>query len=275
MQTWVCSMRRLIVSITAVVCVFAQQPSDRRHPNSRVPDVKAIVRKSAETAKADRLALHHYDYSERDKNPDGSSKTYAVRMLFGSPYRELQEVNGKPLSSEDRKQEREKFERESARRRRESPSERTHRVEAYDKEEKRDARFFEQISQAFDFKFAGEEQIHGHRVYLLQAMPRAEYKPPDKESAVLTGMRGQLWVDEKAYHWARVEAEVIHPVSIDGFLAKVEPGTHFELENVPVGENIWLPAHFAMKSKAKVLSLIENTRQEDETYFNYHRSGRH
>lgn len=41
-----------------------------------------------------------------------------------------------------------------------------------------------------------------------------------------------------------VEATVIHPVSIEGFLAQVEPGTQFKLEKMPVADGIWLPKHF-------------------------------
>ena len=37
-------------------------------------------------------------------------------------------------------------------------------------------------------------------------------------------------------------------------------------------ENIWLPKHFAMKASAKVLMLFNHNQQEDETYFNYHKT---
>jgi hypothetical protein len=41
------------------------------------------------------------------------------------------------------------------------------------------------------------------------------------ESKVLTGMEGKLWIDKKTLQWVKVEATVIHPVSIGGFLAEV------------------------------------------------------
>jgi hypothetical protein len=93
----------------------------------------------------------------------------------------------------------------------------------------------QQLTEAFDFTLAGEERMGNHRVYVLDATPRAGYKPPNTETEVLTGMRGKLWIDKKTYQWVKVEAEVIHPVSIAGFLAKVEPGNRFELEKIPVG----------------------------------------
>lgn len=39
-----------------------------------------------------------------------------------------------------------------------------------------------------------------------------------------------------------------------------------------VADGIWLPRHFAMKSRAKVLFLFTNNTQEDETYFDYHKA---
>jgi hypothetical protein len=61
----------------------------------------------------------------------------------------------------------------------------------------------------------------------------------------------------------------VRPVSIAGFLARVQPGTRFELEKMPVANGIWLPKHFAMKSSARILFLFRHHSQEDETYFNY------
>jgi hypothetical protein len=64
-------------------------------------------------------------------------------------------------------------------------------------------------------------------------------------------MQGKLWIDKPTCQWVNVEAEVVHPVSIAGFLAQVQPGTRFELEKMPVVEGSWLPKHFSTKMWAK------------------------
>jgi len=74
-------------------------------------------------------------------------------------------------------------------------------------------------------------------------------------------MEGELWIDKKTFQWIKVEATVIHPVSIAGFLAEVEPGTHFELEKMALEENLWLPKHFAMKSRAKIFACSLGSRK--------------
>jgi hypothetical protein len=107
---------------------------------------------------------------------------------------------------------------------------------------------------------------------VLKATPRPGYKPPNTEAKVLTGMEGELWIDKKTFQWIKVEATVIHPVSIAGFLAEVEPGTHFELEKMALEDNLWLPKHFAMKSRAKIFCLFTRKSQADETYSGYHKT---
>jgi len=64
----------------------------------------------------------------------------------------------------------------------------------------------------------------------------------------------------------------MRPVSIEGFLARVEPGTRFQLEKAPVTTDVWLPKHFSMRARAKVLFLFRHNGEENETYFNYHKA---
>jgi hypothetical protein len=85
-------------------------------------------------------------------------------------------------------------------------------------------------------------------------------------------MQGKLWIDQATFQWVKVEASVIHPVSIEGFLAKLEPGTQFELEKAPVSGGVWLPKHFSFRSKAEILSFIGDNTHDDEAYFYYQKA---
>jgi hypothetical protein len=127
----------------------------------------------------------------------------------------------------------------------------------------------EQLTRAFNFTYVGEKTLRGFHVYALKAAPNPDYKPPSMQLQVLSGMEGELWIDQDSYQWVKVTARVIRPVSIAGFVAQVEPGTQFELEKAPVGNGIWQPTHFAMRAQAKVLFMFNRNSQEDETYFDY------
>lgn len=234
------------------------------------PETHIIIERSVEANMRDWEAAPRYDFFERDLLPGGGSKTYEVRMILGSQYNRLIAVNDRPLPAEQQAEEQRKFDEMMEERRNESQEERQARVAKYEKERKRDHLFMNQMVLAFDFKLTGEEEINGHDTYVLKATPRKGYEPPNMEAKVLTGMEGKLWVDKTTFQWVKVTAKVTQPVSIVGFLATVQPGTHFELENTPVTKDIWLPSHFEMKSRAKILWLFTNKQQEDDTFFHYH-----
>jgi len=234
-------------------------------------DVALIIQRSVAANKRDWLAAPGYNYLERDRTPSGT-RTYQVLMILGSPYQKLVAVNGKTLPPAAQAEEQGMLDQTIARRRNESSGERFERLADYRKDRQRDRQLLDQLVQAFDFSLLGRQRVGQRTVYVLQATPRPGYVPPNLETRVLTGMRGKLWIDTRTFQWVKVEAEVIHPVWIAGFLARVDPGTRFALEYGPVSDDVWLPKHFVMKSRAKVLFLIPRRNQADESYFGYQRA---
>lgn len=235
---------------------------------SEKPDVESIIRQSTEANDRDWSAVTKFDNYERDRNKDGD-KTYDVTMLYGSPYERLIAINGHSLSPEKQKEEQEKYEKAVEKRKHESPDERSQRIAKFEADLKRDHTMLEQMTKAFDFRLIGTRHLNGYKVYVLRATPRAGYKPPDRDSEVLPGMEGTLWIDQKTFQWVKVEAHVIRPVRIEGFLAVVEPGTNFEVEKRPVAGDIWQTSHFSMRSNARVMLVFRHRGEEDDSYYNY------
>jgi hypothetical protein len=266
-EAWVRTVRIPIANILWITATFLLSI----HLANAQDDVASIIRKSTEANNRDWTAAPEFDNSERD-HTKGKDKTYADTMLYGSPYQRLIAVNGRSLSAEQQKEEEKKYQNTVAERQHESPDKRSERIAKYHAERKRDRVMLEQMTTAFDFHLVGQRILAGRRVYVLKATPHPGYKPPDRDSLVLTGMDGTLWIDQQTFQWVKVEAHVIQPVRIEGFLAEVEPGTRFEVEKRPVTDDIWLTSHFSMKSNAKVMLLIPHRGQEDDSFFNYHKS---
>lgn len=84
---------------------------------------------------------------------------------------------------------------------------------------------------------------------------------------MLTGLKGKLWIDESSFRWVKVEAEAVKPVSIVGFLARMEAGTQFELQERPINAEIWLPCLFTMQARAKILLLVNKSSATNESCF--------
>lgn len=246
----------IIIFLVLICPAFAQQ------------DVAAIVKKSVEANDRDWKADPQYDYDERDRDAQGT-KTYEVTDLFGSPYQRLVAIDGKELDANQKAEQEKKYEHMLSHRKAESSPQRAKRIAKFQADRHRDREMLEQLTKAFDFTLQGKQKMGDHTAYVLKANPRSGYRPPTRNAQVLLGMQGTLWIDEASYQWVKVEAHVIRPVRIEGFLAQVEPGTKFELEKSPVEGDIWLPVHYAMTASAKVLYFLHHHSQEDDTYFNY------
>lgn len=237
--------------------------------SKNLPDAQTIIQRSVEANETDWNAFPNYEFDETDYLPGGHSRTYHVTMILGSPYERLIRVDGKPISAEEDGAESAKMQRAIETRRSETSGERSKRVGNYERDRHRDHLLMEQLTAAFNFKLVGEQTLGPYKVYVLKAKVRPGYDPPNREAEVLTGMEGQLWIDEQTFQWVKVEAHVIRPVNIEGFLATVEPGTRFELDKAPVGNGIWQRSHYSMRARAKILFFFSHNAQEEETYSNY------
>ena len=172
----------------------------------------------------------------------------------------------------DQKKEQIKLDEVVKRRREESSEQREKRVADYRKDRHRDHRMIEELTKTYLFKLVGEATVKSHQVYVLNATPRPGYRPYDKETEVLTGMRGKLWIDKATFQWVKVQAEVTRPVSIEGFLARVRPGT----------DSSWREFRYpAISGSLRVLPCIRRPRfylssaittMRARLYFNYQKA---
>ena len=237
------------------------------------PDAREIIQRSVAANEADWQEAPRYSYLEREvqskHDSAGTIKTYEVLMIDGSPYNKLIANNDHPLSPGERAVEDQKLREEIEKRERESSRERARRMAKYLKERNQDRAMMNEMAEAFDYTLAGEEKLDDRDVWLLDATPKPGYQPKSHETKVLLGMKGKLWVDKATYQWVKVDAQVVKPVSLFGFFAKVGPGTRFVLEQEPVSANLWLPKYFSVKVNATALGFINQNSAEEDTYRDY------
>jgi len=257
-------MKRILVAIALLAAPSA---------NLATPDVSEIIRQSVAANHRNLVASADFDHCERVITRDGT-KTYDVTMVMGTPYQRLTEINGQPLSDENQQREKQKLDAARAARERESADERATRLGKDDKDRRRNRLLLDQLPEAFTFTLEGEQKVGHFDAYVLRATPRRDYQPPTLESQVLTGMEGRFWIERNSFQWIKAEAAVVRPVSIASFLARVDPGTQFALEQTPVNSDVWMPAHFSMRTRGRLLFLLKQRTQVDATYYDYRRSER-
>lgn len=238
--------------------------------------VADIIKRSVDATSRNWKAAPQYVFYERDieekldsrdRQKTKATGTYEVMVLDGSEYRRLIRRDGKPLTAQEQQTEQQRFLAEKYRREHEPKSDRAKRIAKYQRERAQDHAMMQEMAVAFNFRPIGEETIDGHECWVFEATPKPGYVPKSRETKVLTGMRGKLWVDKQQYQWVKVQAEVMRPVSFYA-VATVGPGTKFELEQEPVGDGIWEPKHFSVKVNSNILFFSHNS-LDDETYWSY------
>jgi hypothetical protein len=234
------------------------------------PDPDAIIRRSTAANRADWAASPKFEYTEQVRDDDGA-RTYAVTMLFGTPYKRLIAVDGHPLPPDKQEEERRKLADERAKRRNESPGDRAKRIAEYQEDRERAHQIIEEMPRAFRYQLRRTQRAEGRTVYVLEATPREGYDPPTVATKILTGMRGEFWIDAASFHWVKATAWTVRAVSIAGLLARVEPGTEFSVEQMPVDQGVWLPRRYQVRSHSRILGLFSHHIDEDHTYSNYRR----
>jgi hypothetical protein len=269
-------LQPLFVSLAAIVFTSIAFGAH----DASAPPVSAIIQKSVAANTADWKEQPKYSHRENEikKKIDSNGqvkveqiKTYEVMMIEGSPYYRVVAINNEPLSQAQEQQEQAKLNREILLRQNESKKDRKARLAKYQSERSEEHLLLQEMVSAFRFKLAGEEERNGVDCYVLDASPNPDYQPSSEKTKVLTGMQGRLWIDKTHYHWVRVQAQVITPVPFGLFIAKVKPGTKFELDQAPVGD-VWLPKRFIENVNASVLGLYGMRSMEQDEYSDYHQT---
>lgn len=220
-----------------------------------VIDVQDLVRRAGSTMQSDWAAAPAFAFIQRDLTTSKgitTSKTHHVFNIAGSDYYMPIAIDDEPLSAEQQEGELQRLKQEVDRRSHETTKQARRRSEQYSKAREQNGVLLLEFTKAFDFTVMGEEMTNSRATYVLYAIPRPGYEPPNRTAKILTGMRGRLWIDKESFHWVKGEAEVLRSVSIFGFLAKVLPGTRMELEMIPVTESVWLVSRFAVDMKLSV-----------------------
>src|SRR5580698_9188827 len=254
--------RALLLTLAAAVSIRAA-----------TPDPDQIIRKSVDAMKSDWEQAPKFSYLERDveskRHSPQVAKTYRVLMIDGSPYNLVTAMNDQPLVPGDQAEEQRKLQKEIEKRQKESERERGKRIAKSDRERMHEHEMLQEMVDAFQFHLNGEAQVDGRSCWVLDAEPKPGYEPTDHEGRVLKGMKGRLWIDKATYQWVKVHAEVVKPVTFYGFLAKVGPGTAFDLEQAPVAGDIWMPKAFSVSVHGSALGLFSENSTESDTYRDY------
>lgn len=140
--------------------------------------------------------------------------------------------------------------------------------------ENRDAAQLSEIMRllpaAFIYRYAGAQQTPGGTAIRLTFEPNPRFSPPDLEARILTGIRGEVWIDPAQLRVVQITGNLFRPVNYGwGLLGALDPGGRLSITQAktPAG---WQMSHLILSFQGKALLLKTLQVNVDETAWNYH-----
>ena len=209
--------------------------------------------------------------AQRELNSDGNvksnkSETEEIIFLYDQPYAHLIKRNDQPLSDSEARKVEKKLNDTMERRRTETASEREKRLADFEKHHREEHEFLLEVPDAYDFRIVGEETLNGRAAYVISGEPRPDFRPNVNAARVLPKLRPKLWIDKAEFQWLRMDADVIDTITWGGFLLRLHPGSHIEIEQTLVNNEVWLPLHAHIAFDARV-ALVKPIRLDIDAVF--------
>ena len=141
------------------------------------------------------------------------------------------------------------------------PEERQKRLQKYEKEREDERAFVREILDAYDFTLTGTEVLNGRTTWVIDGTPRPGFEGKRRESKMLPKIKPRFWIDQQDYSWTKLRAELTDTVSFGWVVARLHKGSVFEMQQVRVNDEVWLPQRFDVKLDARVALLKGDERE--------------
>jgi hypothetical protein len=240
--------------------------------------IKELIRQAAEKDIENEKKQRDYTYVQRQEGHklDGKGqikskeiKTFEVMILYGEHVERMVAKDDKPLSEKDTAKEEEKIQKILEKGRNENDERRKKRLEKEEKDRQEGREFVREVSEAYNFRLAGIEELGGRDAYVIDADPRPGFAPHQKYAKVLPKFRFRVWIDKAETQWVKLDAQCIDTVSFGLFLARIHKGSRVLIETARVNDEVWLPQHVALKVDVRLALLKNFNVEEDVTYRDY------
>ncbi len=136
------------------------------------------------------------------------------------------------------------------------PAVEAHRRQMEQRDAARIIKLTRALPQAFIYRYAGTVASPHGPLIRLTLEPNAHWTPPDFESRILTGIRGEMLVDGQSLRVARVEGHVYRDVDFGWkVLGVLYPGGDILFEQAPTQCCGWQLSHLRLRLDGKALML--------------------
>lgn len=224
--------------------------------------VKQVV---ANELKAERGTQQLFTFTTIQKKNGHTLTRQIVQTQAGSVGRTIL-IDGKPLPPDQRQKEDARLQRLVS-----DPSAMAAKKKDQDADDKRSREMVQALPDAFVYKYVGAEQKEPWgQVEVLSFEPNPNFDPPNQETKVYRGMKGEMWIDLKEMRLAKIDAHLFKEVAFGwGVLGHLDPGGAFLVEQQRVYDDHWDATHMILNFTGKILMFKTLKIREDEVTENY------
>jgi hypothetical protein len=124
------------------------------------------------------------------------------------------------------------------------------------KDTERVAHILSLLPDALLYHMEGFVPCGADQCYWLSFKPNPSFNPPDLESNILTGVDGEVWIDQAQERLVRLDAHFIKDVNFGfGILGRLNKGGTVLLQQTNVGNNDWELTGLEMHITGKALMV--------------------
>jgi hypothetical protein len=193
----------------------------------------------------------------------------------GQTYKRLIAENGVPLSADELKRRDAEHQKDIAeaqdRLRRETPSERSDRLERAASEQRQREQILEDAFRVYAARIEGRATVDGHPVLIAHLTPRRDVDVSTREGRWMKQFEGQLWVAEADYQVVKIDMRATSDVTIGwGVVGRIHKGSRVLYVRQRF-ENAWLPAETTYEASGRTLIFRPFQFKVSTTYSDYKR----
>jgi len=248
-----------------------------------LPDPAGFIAEFRKTLHSDDKLLSQYTYTDKETrlSLDSKGNIKSTEVNVYQVFRDEEEwktyrrqivrkgvpVSEKELAKQDR-EEKDRVAKETNKRGKQSEEKRKQEQAKADREEQE---MLDDVFAMYDYQFIRRDIINGASTVLLTFTPKANFKPGTRDGKILQHIGGRAWISEDDHQLARLEAEILDPISIGaGILAKLQKGSTLTFERRKINDEIWLPVRAEILLNAKVL-LLKGFNMREVSEFSEHK----
>jgi hypothetical protein len=240
-------------------------------PESLPPAELVRLTVAHEVAAAQQGSVKHRFRSRRQTGHGSQTKIYVETRdaMLGM----VVAYNDQPASPEQMQAEKSRLQRLI------KDSDQLHRRQKQEKEDtEHTLRIVRALPDAFVYEYAGTQDGTGEagrigdKLLRLKFRPSPTYAPPSHVEQVLTGMQGELLIDDQCHRIARIDGTLFKDVGFGwDILGHLDKGGHFMVQQAEVDDGTWDVTRMVLNFSGKILLLKSLNIKTDEVFSDFWR----